>query len=571
VQLRRVVRPARGGNVTPSKKIRRRPVAVDSTGQLDLVALLGQGAGMAVAEAALPVASGPRRPIRFVQPDPRGILIGAARLDEHLKAAKIAWPFVIERILAGQDWAPFEARYNADGRPGYAPRLMVGLILGGIMGGTDSLRGLEEMARTNLGVMWVTGGICPDHSVIGRFVLMHSATLTESFFAGLTASVLKATGSGTSTLAVDGTVIAAASARVGTLRAEALAAARREAEEKALASAPTAVDAAALGQADQFAAAEAELALRIAARKAKGRDPKDLRIHPGEIEAVVQPQKDDTFAPSYKPLVLANAARVVVAGDVHATSETAVMPGLIDDAAVHGPIGTLLGDAGFNSAGTIETTDTHGIELLAPEGRTHAGEADTAKRSQKQFLKGQFVYDADSDTYRCPAGHPLGRQQTTREHTRYGGAPCSECPLKDKCTKGDAGRTIKRYPSDAAKEAMRAKLAVPEHRQRYNKRAGMVEPVFAHLKVVQGLRRFRRRGLAKVRLEFMLHLAAYNLSRAVALAGAMMVLMACVLAALSGARPLPQPTQIRRRWTPLWPGARVLTPAPMPHIATAQV
>jgi hypothetical protein len=46
----------------------------------------------------------------------------------------------------------------------------------------------------------------------------------------------------------------------------------------------------------------------------------------------------------------------------------------------------------------------------------------------------------------------------------------------------------------------------------------MVEPVFSHLKEVQGLRRFRRRGLAKVRLEFALHVAAYNLSRTVALA-----------------------------------------------------
>ena len=575
-QLRRVGRPARGANVTPSipsKKIRRRPIAVDTTGQLDLVVLLGRGAqmGEAVAEAAAPAPSRPRQPIRFVRPDPRGILIGAMRLDEHLKAARIAWPFVIERILAEQDWAPFEARCNADGRPGYAPGLMVGLILGGIMNGTDTLRGLEELARTNLGVMWLTGGICPDHSVIGRFVLLHAATLTESFFAGLTASVLKATGSGTGTLAADGTVIAAAAARVGTLRAEALAAARRAAEEKALAPAPTAVNAAALEPADQLAAAEVELAKRIAARKAKGRDPKNLCLHPGEIEAVVQPQKDDTFAPSYKPSVLANSARVVVAGDVHASSETAVMSGLIDDAAVHGPIGTLLADAGYNSAGMIETTNARGIELLAPEGRTWKGESDTTKRSDKQLLKGQFVYDAGSDSYRCPAGHPLGRLQTTRDYTLYGGAPCSDCPLKAKCTTGQTGRTVRRMQSDAAKEVMRAKLAVPEHRQRYNKRAGMVEPVFAHLKVVHGLRRFRRRGLAKVRIEFMLHLAAYNLSRAVALAGELMALMACALVALLCTRPLEHPPQTRQRSTPRWTARHILELALTPHVPTAQV
>ena len=87
--------------------------------------------------------------------------------------------------------------------------------------------------------------------------------------------------------------------------------------------------------------------------------------------------------------------------------------------------------------------------------------------------------------------------------------------MRARCTRGAEGRQIKRYPCDAAKEAMRATLEDPVGRARYNKRAGMVEPVFAHLKENQGLRRFRRRGLAKVRLELMLHLAAYNLSRAV--------------------------------------------------------
>ena len=45
----------------------------------------------------------------------------------------------------------------------------------------------------------------------------------------------------------------------------------------------------------------------------------------------------------------------------------------------------------------------------------------------------------------------------------------------------------------------------------------MVEPVFSVLGQLQGLKRFRRRGLAGARLEFALHVMAYNLSRVVAL------------------------------------------------------
>ncbi|PAV08332.1 hypothetical protein CBG25_04350, partial [Arsenophonus sp. ENCA] len=50
-----------------------------------------------------------------------------------------------------------------------------------------------------------------------------------------------------------------------------------------------------------------------------------------------------------------------------------------------------------------------------------------------------------------------------------------------------------------------------------NQRKSMVEPVFSALRGIQGLERFRRKGLLAVKLEFTLHAMAYNLSRAVAL------------------------------------------------------
>jgi Transposase DDE domain/Transposase domain (DUF772) len=460
--------------------------------------------------------------LRLVEADPRRIMLGGMRLDEHLKAMGLRWPFTVARLLGAQDWSPFLAKLSPNGRPPYAPWAMVGLVVAGILKGVATLRALEELARSDLAVMWVTGGICPDHSVIGRFLLLHAETLSDSFFTGLTASVLKATGSDMALLSLDGTVIAAAVARLGTLKAEALAAALKEAEAKAAASGASEADAKkaeAAAKVEKLAAAQTVLAERIAARTDKGKDAKGLSIHPDEPEAVVQPQKDKrTYAPSYKPVVLANRARVVVAGDVHPSCETAPVERLVDQARAHGKVATLLADSGFNGAGTIEVATKRDIELLAPEGRTLPGETATHKQSDKQIPKGEFRYEAASDSYRCPAGHSLHRLAACSEYAVYGGAPCADCPLRARCTSGAGGRQIKRYPCDPAKEAMRATLAEPSGRARYNKRAGMVEPVFAHLKENQGLRRFRRRGLAKVRLELMLHLAAYNLSRAVALA-----------------------------------------------------
>jgi len=530
--------------VTPGRRIRRPQARIDTSGQLGLFG----GADAAAPPLSKPL-GGVERAIRLTEGDPRRIMIGGKRLDEHLKEMGIIWPFVLARLLTEQDWAPYLARLSPNGRPPYAPWAMVGLVVSGIIKGVNTLRGLEELARSNLGVMWMTGGICPDHSVIGRFLLLHAETLTDGFFAGVTASVLKATGSDTEMLGMDGTVIAAAVARAGALKAEALAAARKEAEAEAKvvqakvakatqaeaagpktaeaeaakteATQAEAAEAKAAAKVEKLATAQAMLNERIAARTAKGKDAKGLSIHPDEPEAVVQPQKDKkTFTPSYKPLVAANAARVAVAGDVHPSSETALVERLVDRARAHGRVKTVLADASFNAAGVIEVAAARDIELLAPEGRTLPGEEETHKRSDKQIPKGEFRYEAESDSYRCPAGQSLRRLAATSEYTLYGGAPCADCPLKARCTASASGRQIKRYPCDPAKEAMRATLASPDGRARYNKRAGMIEPVFAHLKENQGLRRFRRRGLAKVRLEFMLHLIAYNLSRAVALARA---------------------------------------------------
>jgi hypothetical protein len=62
----------------------------------------------------------------------------------------------------------------------------------------------------------------------------------------------------------------------------------------------------------------------------------------------------------------------------------------------------------------------------------------------------------------------------------------------------------------------------PQARAVFGKRKAMVEPVFSHLRGQQGLNRFRRKGLQRVKSEFALHIMAYNLSRAVALLRALL-------------------------------------------------
>lgn len=103
----------------------------------------------------------------FVAPDPREIYLGHTRLDAHLEQAGLRRPPIIGELLDEQDWSAFERRYAPHGRAPYAPQCMLGLILCGVMQGITSLRDLEQLARADLGCMWVSGGIPPDHANIG--------------------------------------------------------------------------------------------------------------------------------------------------------------------------------------------------------------------------------------------------------------------------------------------------------------------------------------------------------------------------------------------------------------------
>ena len=486
----------------------------------------------------------PRQPIlrnaldsgrRFVTGDPKRIYLGTTPLSDHLKQSEQVTPFTVAGLLDEQDWSAFESRYKPTGRAPYSPRLMLGLILYGVMQGVHSLRNLERLARLDLGCMWVTGGITPDHTNIGRFIVMHEASLTEEFFESLTSSILKATGSCSTRVAGDGTVIEAACSHYKLLKEEAVKE-RAAAAQRAAALNPD--DAAA--QVKQQTSAER---LRIfderkQARQRSGRATDTLGVSPTEPEAMVQPLKRGRgTGPSYKPSVLANEDRIVTALAVHPSMETKVVGAMLDQSKrITGePVQELLLDAGYFDDGVIAATLERDVSLLCPEGNTSG-----LSNKSTPFHKSQFQYDPTNDEYRCPTGQVLillknvSATPTKRAYGLYGTSACGQCPSRASCTKTKA-RQIRRHPEEHLRDALRQVMEHPQVRSIFSKRKAMVEPVFSHLRQQQGLNRFRRKGLKQVKREFALHIMAYNLSRAVALLKGLLPALASLFDRLAAA------------------------------------
>src|SRR5437660_10120750 len=78
----------------------------------------------------------------------------------------------IAAVLARVDFAElvFErARAAETGRPGYDPRLLMGLFLWGHLNGIRSSRKLERESHRNLEVIWLCESLRPDFKTIADF------------------------------------------------------------------------------------------------------------------------------------------------------------------------------------------------------------------------------------------------------------------------------------------------------------------------------------------------------------------------------------------------------------------
>ena len=466
-------------NVTPSK-IRRPVVKIESSAQIRLFE--------APAEAvSLQERSPGPQPIRFHDPDPNELRLGELPLREHLRQMGVKDALLVREILDEQDFSAFLARYQPMGRRPYAPRAMVGLILYGLMRGISSLRDLERFSRVDLSCMWVSGGIAPDHSVLGRFVHRHAEELSEGLFEGLLESVLRRTKSGRTQLAGDATVIEAVSSRFGLLKREAI-------EE---------------GGTEQERAEREELKRVLEERRAESGGRGHELGHPAEPDASVLKQKGGSFSRlSYVPAILANADRVVVDAELDGQHELKPIAKLIGRQHFE----TLSLDNGFLAEEILEAAIEKDRDILVAVKRP-------GPRAGQYFGDHRFVYDEERDAYRCPAEQWLTRVrqgrsgQQRKAYTEYQTKACVTCPLHGECTKHKY-RTIQRSRATELREGMMRVMSQRPARRRYAKHQAWVEPVFSALRSRQGLNRFRRRGLAKARLEFRLHVMAYNLSRA---------------------------------------------------------
>ncbi len=446
----------------------------------------------------------------FNHPSAQHIFFGDRKLDDHLKLVGNLAPLVILSTLKKIDFSDFEAQYNMKGRAPYHPRLILGLVLYGILKGQSSLRELEVLAGCDLGAIWITGGIIPDHATIGRFIQRHADLICVSFFEALTTEILGQLGQKNNVWSGDGTVIESAANRFKTLKMEVAQQqlhAQRESVEKEEADPKK--------KTSKYDNETLEKAIMIGREREKHRKKMGYRGHALQIsltdpQAAIIPDKRKKFVPAYVTSIL-SSQRIIIAAAVHPMSENRVVDELFKQGkrTTQQNKATVLMDKGYHSIQVAKSAHDSDLLLLSPRTRVRT----------RYFSKTLHFTRLQKGTgYRCPNGKLLKRGHKKCSKGRASVVftakmkDCQNCPLRGKCTSAKR-RSIHESVDEEILIALRGRMEVKENQDLYKKRSGDVEPVFASIKDQQKLRRFHRKGLKSVKTEFVLHACAHNLGR----------------------------------------------------------
>ncbi|WP_053555367.1 IS1182 family transposase [Sphingopyxis sp. 113P3] len=167
-------------------------------------------------------------------------------------------------------------------------------------------------------------------------------------------------------------------------------------------------------------------------------------------------------------------------------------------------------DAGYATAGIAK-----GLEDRQIMGVT--GYRNPSRPRPGMMRKSRFVWEGQSDGYRCPEGQLLGYSTTDRNgYRQYKSDPnvCRDCALLSSCTTAQKPqRVITRHVWQDSRDRVDALRLTPQGKAIYKRRKETVERSFADAKQLHGHRYARFRGRKRVAFQCLIAAAAQNIKK----------------------------------------------------------
>ncbi len=366
--------------------------------------------------------------------------------------------FFLHRVVEQLDLSEMEADYVEEGRPAYAPGMMVKLWLYAYALGITSSRRLEQRVREDLPLRFLAGQAEPDYWALNAFRRRHRRALNDVFTQVVEAARRLGMGK-LGHVAIDTTRVAANASRhrvdsVQKLRQERVHIRRQIRRWQ---------------QACDHADPDEAPGTQVAAQHRQALE-KSLAEIPRRLETLKKTGRQQVSRTDPDSRFLKEGRRFTL-------GYTVAMAVTEDHLIVEQRVGQ-------------ESSDQELLLPMADGARERCGEPLQRVSSDSGFY-------SDDNLVGLERRHIDG----------YVPDPSVACEL-------NRGRRVRhRRWRNPAHQRMRQKLRTSEGQAVYRRRKAIIEPVFGVLKQQRDLRRFRLRGLANVAVEVTLAAIAFNLTR----------------------------------------------------------
>ena len=417
---------------------------------------------------------------------------------------------------------------RATGRPSYHPSVLLKLYIYGYLNRVQSSRRLEREAGRNVEVMWLTGRLVPDHKTIADFRKDNGPAIRK-VCARFVALCRRLELFADACVAIDGSKFKAVNSRDKNFTRAKMKRRMEQIEES--------VDRY-LQHLDSADRQEPSLARttktdRLADKIATLKEEMQ-RLEELEIRMLGIPDRQISLTdPDARSMATSGRGSGIVGYNVQAAVDTkhhlivahevtnvgtdrAQLSAMAKQtkAALETDKLDVVADRGYFSSLEILACDEDGITVTLPKPLTSGAAA------KGRFGKQDFVYLAEDDVYRCPAGERLVYHYTNQERgltlRRYWTTACRSCAIKHQCTTGKE-RRITRWEHEHILEDVQQRL--DEHPEMMRTRRETVEHPFGTIKYWMGYTHFQMKTLKRVATEMALHVLAYNLKRVINIMG----------------------------------------------------
>ena len=413
------------------------------------------------------------------------------------------------------------------GRPAYHPAVLLKLYIYGYLNRIQSSRRLEREAQRNVELMWLIGRLAPDFKTIADFRRDNGKAIRK-VCQQFVLLCRKLDLFSQSIIAIDGSKFKAVNNRdrnftAGKLRA------RMAQIEQSIERYLAALDTADRTQSDVAEAKSERLKDKIAKLRQQMQDLKAMEQRlreaaDGQVSLTDPDARSMATSGRGTGIVGYNVQtavddkhHLIVAHEVtNVGHDRSALARMAQQACATSGIEelTVVADRGYFRGEEILACDAAGITTYVPKPLT------SGSKAEGRFGKQDFVYIAEKNEYRCPAGQSLIYRYTNyeaglRTHA-YWSSNCQQCAIKAQCT-NLSFRRVRRWEHEDIVEALQRRLDRDPDKMRIRRQTA--EHPFGTIKFWMGAVHFLTKTLVRVGTEMSLHVLAYNLKRVMNLLG----------------------------------------------------